>query len=86
MASIKIKEPGEWLLLIHAYYYKRTLCDPLSFIVSHTDLQISLHRTAVLPVGGCVADGVGYVPASQHLHVSTAQETAASLSSWHPVL
>lgn len=33
-------------------------------IVSHSDLQISLYRTPVLPVGGCVADGVGYVPAS----------------------
>lgn len=86
MASIKIKEPGEWLLLIHVYYHKCALRDPPLSIVSHTDLQMSPHRTAVLPVGGCVADGVRYVPASKHLHVPTAQETAAPLPSWHPVL
>lgn len=55
-------------------------------VVGHLVLHFSLYRAPVLPVGGCMVDRIRNVPASQHLHVSPAQETAASLSSWYPVL
>lgn len=60
--------------------------DAWSSVTSHSHLPMLIYRTPVLPVGGCVADGVGYVPTPQHLHVSPAQEAAASLPSRHSVL
>lgn len=81
MASIKIKEPGEWFWRTFS-----TLFVCFFLIVSRLNLQMPLYRATVLPVRGCVADGVRDVPSPKHLHVSTAQEAAASLPSWHSVL
>lgn len=83
MASIKIKEPGEWFGRIFRTLFVWFF---LIIIVSHLHLQMPLYRATVLPVRGCVADRVRDVPSPKHLHVSTAQEAAAALPSWHSVL
>lgn len=77
MASIKIRDPGQWSRPID--------CQQHRLVSVYVTSATCLNRASVLPAGGRVADRVGHVPAAQHLHVPAAQEEAAPLSPGRPL-
>lgn len=72
MASIKIKEPGEFVLACSGIkYFFLQLSWFKMFPLINADAPLSLNRAAVLPLGRRVADGVGHVSAAKYLNVSS---------------